>query len=182
MAKSLQDQLLSAGLVSKDKAKQVKKQKKKQNRQQLKSKTEVVNETAEAVKAKAAAQAERDRKLNQKRQEELRQRELKAQIKQLVQCNRIDRRGGEESYNFNFESKIKKIYVTSKQFTALEKRLLAVIVLGEDFELVPSVIADKIAERDASVVIYNTETKNIELTEEEEDWYKDFEIPDDLDW
>jgi len=182
MAKSLQDQLLSAGLVSKDKAKQVKKQKKKQNRQQLKSKVEVVNETAEAVKAKAAAQAERDRELNQQRQEELRQRELQAQIKQLVLCNRINRRGGEESYNFNFDSKIKKIYVTAQQFTALEKRLLAIIALGEDFELVPSVIADKIALRDESVVIYNTETKDIELTQEEEDWYKDFEIPDDLDW
>ena len=46
----------------------------------------------------------------------------------------------------------------------------------------PRAVADKIAERDASRVIISSGEENVSLTEEEKDWYKDYEIPDDLMW
>ena len=42
--------------------------------------------------------------------------------------------------------------------------------------------ADKIAERDLARVIDCSEESDQGLTAEEKDWYKDYEIPDDLMW
>ena len=53
---------------------------------------------------------------------------------------------------------------------------------GDRYELVPSPIADKIAQRDAARMIDCRGSNEPELTEDEKDWYKNFEIPDDLDW
>jgi uncharacterized protein YaiL (DUF2058 family) len=43
-------------------------------------------------------------------------------------------------------------------------------------------VAEKIAERDAGRVILCDKVDDVALTEEEKDWYKDYEIPDDLMW
>ena len=43
-------------------------------------------------------------------------------------------------------------------------------------------VADKIAERDESRVIISSDVESVNLTEEEKDWYKDYEVPDDLMW
>ena len=181
MSSSLQDQLLSAGLISKKAATQVSKQKKKQKKQQLKSKQPIVDENKLRLEAERAAAAARDRELNKARQEKLRERELVAQVRQLILTNRIPK-DGELEYNFSYDAKVKKIHVNQKQFTALEKQLLAVAVNGDQFELIPAAVATKIQSRDPSAVLFCENKDVFELSEEEKDWYQDFEIPDDLDW
>jgi uncharacterized protein YaiL (DUF2058 family) len=56
---------------------------------------------------------------------------------------------------------------------------LVIVCLGDTTELVPKVIADKIAERDASLVVRVNKTSD-EI--DAEDPYAAFKIPDDLMW
>lgn len=181
MPSSLQDQLLAAGLISKKDATQANKKKNKQKKQQLKSKKPVVDENKARLEAERAAAAERDRELNRARQEDLHKRELAAQVKQLILSNRITK-DGDVDYNFSYQSKVKKISVSQKQFTALEKKLLAIGINGDQFELIPAAVASKIEQRVPDAVLFCENKDVFELSEEEKDWYQDFEIPDDLDW
>ena len=58
--------------------------------------------------------------------------------------------------------------------------VLAVVKLGEGYELVPRIVADKIAQRDEhAVVVANTKSGQ---QVDEDDPYKDYVIPDDLMW
>ena len=57
---------------------------------------------------------------------------------------------------------------------------MAVVKLGNGYELVPRVVSDKISQRDQNAVIV-ANTKKI-TQQEEDDPYKDYVIPDDLMW
>ena len=58
--------------------------------------------------------------------------------------------------------------------------VLGVVKLGDGYEVVPRIVADKIAQRDAKfVVVANTKADN---KVDEDDPYKDYVIPDDLMW
>ena len=60
---------------------------------------------------------------------------------------------------------------------------LAVVRLDDDYALIPTPVADKIAERDANVVIYRADLREENKEKSaEDDWYADYEIPDDLTW
>jgi hypothetical protein len=56
---------------------------------------------------------------------------------------------------------------------------LVIVCQGENSELVPRVIADKIAERDATMVVRVNKTNN-EI--DADDPYAAYQIPDDLMW
>jgi uncharacterized protein YaiL (DUF2058 family) len=55
---------------------------------------------------------------------------------------------------------------------------LVIVRLGDATELVPRVIADKIAERDASLVVQVKKAAEVDP----DDPYAAFQIPDDLMW
>jgi uncharacterized protein YaiL (DUF2058 family) len=57
---------------------------------------------------------------------------------------------------------------------------LAIVSHGGGFELVPRVIADKIAERAPDIVVRVTKTAPQAVAED--DPYADFKIPDDFTW
>ena len=179
---SLQDQLLKAGLVDAKKAKQVKKDKRKSQKQQHKSKEVAVDETKAAAAQARAEKAEKDRKLNEERKLEAERKAIAAQIKQLIEVNRQAKseRGQEESaYNFTDGKQIKKIFVSAPVQEQLSKGRLAIVKLGEGYELVPAAVADKIRQRDeACVVSQQAASQDVD----EDDPYADYEIPDDLMW
>ena len=85
---SLQDQLLKSGLVSSAQAKTAKSDKRKQTEQQRKNNLTVVDEAKELARKAQVEKAEKDRELNQliKQQEE--QKQLLAQVKQLIELNK----------------------------------------------------------------------------------------------
>lgn len=56
---------------------------------------------------------------------------------------------------------------------------LVIVRLGDATELVPKVVADKIAERDPSLVV---RVKKSTAQPDENDPYADYKIPDDLMW
>ena len=182
MAGSLQDQLLKAGLADTKQAKAIQKEKRKQGKVAKEHRHEKIDEVKAAARQAAAAKAARDRSLNQERNEAAARKAINAQIKQLIEVHREARTEGSLDFNFTDGKKIKKLSVTGQQRARLISGLLKIVKSGDRYELVPAPIADKIAQRDPGRVIDCRGDNEPELTEQEKDWYKDFEIPDDLDW
>ena len=58
--------------------------------------------------------------------------------------------------------------------------MIAISKLGEEYELVPANIAEKIAQRDASVILVHNQPGADQV--DEDDPYADYPIPDDLMW
>ena len=178
---SLQDQLLKAGLVDKKKANKASKEKRKSQKLQNKSKEVVVDETKEAAAKARSEKFERDKQLNEERKAAAEVKAIAAQIKQLIAMNRQPKGGGDDAvgYNFTDGKHIKKIYVTALTQKQLANGRLAIAKLGEDYEIVPAVVADKIKQRDETVVL-SQQAVNTDV--EEDDPYADYQIPDDLMW
>jgi len=182
MAGSLQDQLLNAGLSDAKKAKKLDKEKRKKQRTAHKSRTEIVDEVKLAAQQAREEKIARDRELNDARNADAQRKAIEAQIVQLIEKNKLDRRGGDIGFNFTCEQKIKKLYVSSLQQKLLAAGKVAIAQIGERFEVIPAEVAYKIAERDAQRVVFCAQDSSATVEGEESDWYKDYEIPDDLMW
>ncbi|WP_067581774.1 DUF2058 domain-containing protein [Endozoicomonas ascidiicola] len=182
MAKSLRDQLMKAGLATKQQALQAKTSNKK-NKKQAKKSGEMTEQEKRRIELEQEKQAkiEKDRELNRKLEDERQRKAVEAQVKQLIEANALSRDRGESKYKFVYEGKIKKIYVTSEQQIKLERGLLALAMVGEDFLVIPAPVASKVAERKPEAIVMQND-KSTDLTEDEEDWYADYQIPDDLMW
>jgi uncharacterized protein YaiL (DUF2058 family) len=179
MAISLKDQLLKAGLVDAKKARKAENEKKIADRQTAKGLNTEAS-TADLAKQAQAAKAEHDKALNKQLQAEKDLKALAAQIRQLIENHRLERKKGEIAYQFTDQKKIKKLYVDATQQSQLIKGMLAIVRLGEAYELVPAVVAEKIASRDAAaIVLLNTRAEQLP---EDDDPYADYKIPDDLMW
>ncbi|HEX7764525.1 MAG TPA: DUF2058 domain-containing protein [Cellvibrio sp.] len=179
---SLQDQLLKAGLIDAKKAKQANKEKRKETNVARRSSEEVVDEVKQSAEQARVEKIERDRELNRQRDLELQQKAIAAQIKQLIENHRQPKGAGngDVEYNFTDGKLIKKMRVSPLVLEQIARGLLAVVKLGEGYELVPRIVADKIAQRDEKfVVVANTKQDN---KVDEDDPYKDYVIPDDLMW
>ncbi|UHQ55223.1 DUF2058 domain-containing protein [Microbulbifer sp. YPW16] len=176
---SLQDQLLKAGLVDSKKAKQVSKEKRKQQKVAKKSGQQVENEARAAAEQARAEKAARDRALNAEREAAAHEKAIAAQIRQMVAGNRQPRGREDVAYNFTFERKIKTIHVSEAARDHLAAGRLMIVGLDDKFELVPRVIAEKIAERNPDAVVQPPEDSS---AVDEDDPYAEFQIPDDLMW
>ncbi|MBU2884655.1 DUF2058 domain-containing protein [Gilvimarinus agarilyticus] len=176
---SLQDQLLKAGLIDNKKAKQTKKEKAKQARVQHRSKEPSIDETKAAAQLARQEKAERDRQLNAERNAAAQEKAIQAQIKQLISLN-LQPKKGDTAYNFTDGSAVKSLYASAQQVEQLSRGLLAIVRLEENYELVPAVIAEKIALRDETVVI--SQASKAADAPDEDDPYADYVIPDDLMW
>jgi uncharacterized protein len=176
---SLQEQLLKAGLVDKNKVKKVNQDKSKQMKVERRTGEQTVNEARLAALETQRKNAERARDLNAQRDDAARQRMAMAQIAQMVEKNRQSKGGGDVAYNFTHGTRIERIYVSAAVQAHLVAGRLAIVCQGGVTELVPRVIADKIAERDASLVV-RVNKPSIET--DADDPYAAYQIPDDLTW
>ncbi|WP_288474893.1 DUF2058 domain-containing protein [uncultured Pantoea sp.] len=175
---NLQEQMLKAGLVSSKKMDKVKRTAKKSRVQ--------AREARAAVEDNKKAQLERDKQLNEQQKLAVLSKEYRAQIKQLIEMNRIEVSRGTISFNFTDNNLIKKIMVDKPTQTQLINGRLAIARLvgekeGENpYAIIPASVADKIAQRDASAIVLNSALS--EEAEDEDDPYADFKVPDDLMW
>lgn len=176
---SLQEQLLKAGLVDKTKVKLANQDKSKQKKVERKSGTQSVDETRLAAQETQRKNAERARELNAQRDAAATQKAISAQIAQMVQQNRQGKGNGDIAYNFTHDQKIERIYVSAAVQGHLVAGRLVIVCLAGVVELVPRIIADKIAERDASLVV---RVKQASSEVDADDPYAAFQIPDDLMW
>jgi uncharacterized protein YaiL (DUF2058 family) len=177
---SLQEQLLKAGLVDKNKVKLANQDKSKQKKVERRTGTQSVDEARLAALETQRKNAERARDLNAQRDAAATQKAIVAQIAQMVQKNRQGKGNGDIAYNFTHGSKIERIYVSAAVQGHLMAGRLVIVCLGGVTELVPRVIADKIAERDASLVVRVNKRATAEV--DADDPYAAFQIPDDLMW
>jgi uncharacterized protein YaiL (DUF2058 family) len=100
----------------------------------------------------------------------------------MVQTNRQPKGKGDIPYNFTMGTKIERIHVADKVREHLVAGRLAIVSHGGGFELVPRVIAEKIAERAPEIVVRVVKSKAAPQAVEEDDPYADFKIPDDFTW
>lgn len=177
MGKSLQDQLLKAGLANKKQA--VKAKKAKNNKEKLKRAGVAVEDAAEtAARDAKERQIERDRELNQQRTEMAEQKAIQAQIRQIVSMNRIET-SGELDFQFTDNGVIKSIMVDEQQRSALVRGALIIIKVDDRYSMLPRPAGEKIADRDSTVIVLCNDA-----TEDEsiDDAYAEFKVPDDLMW
>ena len=176
---SLAEQFLKAGLVNKNKVKVASQDKNQQKKVERRTGTQTVDEVRLAALETQRKQAERARELNAQRDAAATQKAIVAQITQMVQQNRQSKGAGDIAYNFTRDNKIERLYVSAAVQAHLMAGRLVIVCQGGVTELVPRVIADKIAERDASLVVRVNKTS---AEVDADDPYADFKIPDDLMW
>lgn len=175
---TLQEQMLKAGLVTSKKMAKVQRTAKKSRVQ--------AREAREAVEENKKAQLERDKQLSEQQKQAVLSKEYKAQVKQLIEMNRINIAKGDIGFNFTDNNVIKKIEVDKLTQAQLINGRLAIARLvvdgsGEsEYAIIPAVVADKIAQRDASSIVLNSALSQEE--QDEDDPYADFKVPDDLMW
>lgn len=178
--KSLRDQLLTAGLADEKSAKNVRKKKQKQIKKPKKERGAVPEITRQVEQARRD-KATQDKELNRLQQLELEKKAHLAQIQQLIDTSKIDRAECDVAYHFIMGGKVKSIHVTSEQQKQLARNQIAIVIYaGDHVELVPRIVAEKIAQRDVSRVIENKTEQP--TTPAEDDPYADYQIPDDLVW
>ncbi|MGG5412495.1 DUF2058 domain-containing protein [Edwardsiella tarda] len=175
---TLQEQLLKAGLVTSKKIAKVQRTAKKSRVQ--------AREAREAVEEKKQAQLERDKQLSEQQKQATLAKEIKAQVKQLIEMNRISLKKGDIDFNFTDGNLIKKITLDKLTHSQLVNGRLAIARLAIDsngateYAVIPASVADKIAQRDAeSIVLHSALSQE---AQDEDDPYADFKVPDDLMW
>lgn len=176
---SLQEQLLKAGLTDKKKAKRVNQDKSMQKKLDRRTGTQSVDEVRVAALEAQQQKIERTRELNAQRDAAARQKAIMAQIVQMVQQSRQSKGAGDIAYNFTFGTKIERMFVSAAVRDQLAAGHLVIVRLGEATELVPRNVADKIAERDPSLVVRVNKTST---DIDEDDPYAAYKVPDDLMW
>ncbi|MGB4467928.1 MAG: DUF2058 domain-containing protein [Azovibrio sp.] len=176
---SLQDQFLKAGLIDKKKVNKAKQEKSIQQKQERQTGTQSVDEIRLAALETQRKNAERVRQLNAQRDAAAREKAILAQIAQMVQQSRQSKGAGDIAYHFTHANKIKRLYVSAQVQSELIAGNLVIVCLNDDIELIPRVIADKIAERDPTLVV---RVQKSSTAVDADDPYADFKIPDDLMW
>jgi uncharacterized protein YaiL (DUF2058 family) len=175
---TLQEQMLKAGLVTSKKMAKVQRTAKKSRVQ--------AREAREAVEENKKVQLERDKELSEQQKHAALSKEYKAQVKQLIEMNKINISKGNIGFNFTDNNLIKKIAVDKTTQAQLISGRLAIARLVVDnsseseYAIIPASVADKIAQRDANSIVLNSALSQEE--QDGEDPYADFKVPDDLMW
>src|SRR5689334_20686869 len=120
---SLREQLLAAGLGTKKQAKQAEQDQRQQEhrrheqRHQQPKRKPAPPAQPTAAQLAQAAKAARDKELNRKRQEQAELKAREAEIKQLIEQNRLPRIEAEECeyYNFVHGKKIRRVAVDAQR-------------------------------------------------------------------
>ncbi len=179
MRNPLQEQLLKAGLVNKTKAAQVVRDQIKQR--QGKAPAPPGTEQVDAQRLQAE-RAERDRALSAERNAQARVSEQRVQIHQIVEAHKV-RREGEIAYRFTDGDVIRSLLINEALRAQLASGTLVIVRHDLGYELLPRLAADKVYVRDAAMIVLDHQRS--EATGDagaDDEYYKKFEVPDDLIW
>lgn len=180
MGNSLKDQFLKVGLVDANRAKTAKPERPKNSIQNRRKGSAAVDAGKVAAQQAQAQVAERDRQLNLRNKEVAEKKALAAQLKQLIETNRLPKTEGDVPYQFVHRSKVQRLFVTATLHKQIVVGDLAIVIFGKHYEIVPAAVAEKIRARNESwVVLYNDpqQAKN-----QGQDAEGDHPVPDDLMW
>jgi uncharacterized protein YaiL (DUF2058 family) len=144
----------------------------------------VTGAAASAASRHAAAQSAkvaRDLALNKKHQEKAEKKARAAQIKQLIDQNRVVRGETDERYNFVDGGRVRFIAANADVRRRLMAGELCIVRHDGVFDVVPAAVAQRIRERDERAVIHAAAFASAD-TPPVDDAYRDFAVPDDLMW
>lgn len=181
---SLQEQLLKAGLSTKQKARQANSDNRKKNKQKrsgVKHDASLQEQVKQDLAKSQAEKLAKDTALNEARNIELANKEQQLRIKQILDHHQITGVSGDSEYNYTFDNKVKKLALNTITHKALVNGRLALCGLNETTYLVTSETAAKVAELDQTIILVQND-KVEEQEADEDDPYADYQIPDDLMW
>jgi uncharacterized protein len=178
----LQEQLLKAGLVKKSKLTEVAREQ--QKARQSKSRTEA-DDIAQAAERTRIEKAERDRALAAERKAQAQHAELRAQARQIIEDKKVPSQG-DSDYRFNVDGAIAGIPVDDDQRRKLASGALLIVRHGARYALLPRAAGDKVRERDPAAIVLDhglpAGTAAAADTSEDDAYYAQFKVPDDLVW
>jgi uncharacterized protein YaiL (DUF2058 family) len=178
----LQEQLLKAGLAKKSKVAAVAREQNKARHGKGPSAPSEIQLEAERARVE---KAERDRALAAERKAQARIAELRAQARQIIEDKKVPR-AGESEYRFTADGAIRTLLVNDDLRRKLSSGVLVIARLGDRYELLPRAAADKVRERDASLIVLDhgqdASNEPLAATSEDDAYYAQFQVPDDLVW
>jgi uncharacterized protein YaiL (DUF2058 family) len=179
----LQEQLLKAGLVKKSKLAEVTREQNKARH--AKGPSAGPSEIQLEAERARADKAERDRALAAERKAQARSAELRAQARQIIQDRKVPRTG-EGEYRFTADGAIRTMLVNDELRRKLSAGALVIVRLDDRYELLPRVAADQVRERDPAMIVLDhgqaAGTEADVATSEDDAYYAQFKVPDDLMW
>ncbi|WP_133406716.1 DUF2058 domain-containing protein [Parashewanella tropica] len=181
MANALQEQLLKAGLASKQKVRDVKTQKRRNRKQK-------VDDGSAALKQQIAEQkqqqAEKDKALNEKRfAEAMEIGQVRSLITEFTRTALSLPTNGEVKFNFTVGTKVHAIYIDDSIQSQLLNGKLGIVRHEEKTYVVPFKLAERVNLLVPEWCGYlATEADKTGEIVEEDDPYADYVIPDDLMW
>jgi uncharacterized protein YaiL (DUF2058 family) len=182
MSLSLREQLLAAGLGTKKQAKQAETQERQQrHKERHKDKPAADAARERAAQQAQAAKAARDQELNRQRQIAAEKKEKAAQIKQLIEQNRLPKLQTDEYFNFIHRQKVHRIAVDADLRARIMNGQVVLVRCEGKYDMVLPEIAEKIRERDERAIVV-LPPEGSQSQPDENDPYKDFVVPDDLKW
>ncbi|QSX31710.1 DUF2058 domain-containing protein [Shewanella cyperi] len=180
MANALQEQLLKAGLASKQKVKDVKTQKRRDRKSNVDDGSATLKQSIAEQKKR---QAEQDRALNEQRFQEAQARgQVRSLVTEVKRCAIKPPAGAELKFNYTLNNKIYPLFITERIQAQLLGGQLGIVRLEDSSFLVPHKLAERVdlLVPDWCGYLWKPEDSNPAL--EEEDPYADYVIPDDLMW
>ena len=176
MSDSLRDQRMKAGLTDEQSVRKTRSQKRKKRRQGE-------SDTEQEAASQAAAQREadrraRDRTLNRHQQEAREQEAREKAARALVVDNEVAH-DGDERFQFEHNSRIRPINVSTAQRKALATGQLAIARTRGRYRLIPGTLVERLRADAPFLLAWTAEDKP---AEEESDDYPDHPVPDDLMW
>jgi len=180
MGKSLQDQLLGAGLANKKQAQQATAEKRRKNKQKQKNRKPAVDPQRLQAQKELEQNKARDRELNRKQTEDVEKRAEEAQIRQLIENHRVPREEGDIPYNFADDKKVVRIHLSAVTRERITRGSLAIVGYAGKYELIPIQIAEKIRIRNEKIIVVCNDLEQSEG--DTDDPYSEYQIPDDLMW
>ena len=178
----LQEQLLKAGLVKKSKLAEVARE---QNKARHGKKPSGPNEIQREAERARVEKAERDRALEAERKAQARVAELQAQARQIIEDKKVPRTG-ESEYRFTADGAIRSLLVNDELRGKLSSGALVIAAIGDRYELLPRPAADKVRERAPEMIVLAHgqpgDATGEAATPEDDAYYAQFQVPDDLIW
>lgn len=180
MNNPFQEQLLKAGIASKEQVQKAKQDKNKQKKKQRGKSKPVLDEAQLKIQKDALEKTKRDIELNNKKEQQAKNKAISIEIDQLIKSNCLARdEKCEITYNFDHNKKVKRIYINEDMKQQIIKGKLGIARIEGRYELVSKAVAEKIQQRNPKrIVLFEIETSDSTQNDE----YADYQIPDDLMW
>jgi len=179
MRNPLQEQLLKAGLAKKSTIDKVAREQAKQRHAKSAPAANTDHVDAERIQRE---NADRDRALSAERNAKARAQEQRAQVRQIIEQTKLPR-AGEIDYRFTHDGAIRSLLVTEPVRRQLSTGALVIACHDSGYAIIPRAAAEKVEARDATMIAVDhgrAATPPSDATDD--DYYRQFKVPDDLIW